>query len=64
MAFFKVVVQSIVQQLNQAGANGFPIPTLDGIALMNPEIVFEDGAIRIDTDIAYDPHSSSVVATL
>lgn len=64
MAFFKVVVQSIVQQLNQAGANGFPIPTLDGIALMNPEIVFEDGAIRIDTDIAYDPHGSSVVATL
>jgi len=62
--FNYVVVQSIVQQLNQAGANGFPIPTLDGIALMNPEIVFEDGAIRIDTDIAYDPHSSSVVATL
>ena len=36
---------------------GFPIPTLDGIALINPEIVFDNGAIRIDTDIAYDPQN-------
>jgi hypothetical protein len=51
----QAVVDTLVNQLNMAGAAGFSIPTMDGVTLVNPEIVWDVGAVRIDTDIKYSP---------
>jgi len=45
----------IVPQLNKHITQGFPIPTVDGLTFVGPEIVFGDGYVRIDTDISYTP---------
>lgn len=44
----------ILPQINHAGAVGFPLPLLDGVALVHPEIVLTDGLVRIDTDVSYN----------
>lgn len=49
------VVQGILlPQLNSAGAKGIPIPMVDGVQFVNPEIVFGEDWVRVDTDIRYN----------
>jgi hypothetical protein len=57
------VVQGIVlPQLNHAGSKGIPIPVVDGVQFVNPEIVFGPDWVRVDTDVKYIPSAARTVA--
>ena len=48
------VVQGVLlPQLNHAGSKGIPIPMIDGVQFIRPEIVFGPNWVRVDTDINY-----------
>jgi len=34
---------------------GFPLPTLDGLTVMNPHVLYNDGYITISSDFTYSP---------
>jgi len=57
------VVQGIVlPQLNKAGAKGIPIPIVDGVQFVKPEIVFGPDWVRVDTDVSYTPTAAAATA--
>lgn len=45
----------VVPYLNQYLAAGFPIPHVDGVTWLNPQIALQDGYVVISTDIDYKP---------
>lgn len=55
-AYFNwAIVDTLVNQLNLAGGSGLPIPTMEGVEFVHPELVWDTNTIRIDTDIRYVP---------
>ena len=42
---------------NATGQAGIPIPVLEGVHFINPQVVYEEGAVRVETDIQYQPSS-------
>jgi len=52
-----LLIKTLVPEVNQKLAGGFPIPTVDGISLVNPEVTFQDGYMLIATDLLYNPSS-------
>jgi hypothetical protein len=51
----------LIPAINKAGAAGLPLPTVNGITFVNPELVLGDGYIQIATDVTYSPSSSKRV---
>jgi hypothetical protein len=51
------IALSSLDQINQVLANGFQLPTLDGVALTNPSITIGDQYLAVSSDITYTPTS-------
>jgi len=50
--------------MNKAGAKGVPIPIIDGVQLIEPQIVLGDGVVRVDADVKYSgARRASVVSS-
>jgi len=47
--------KGIIPQVNKLLANGFTLPTLDGISLVNPSVGYGDNFIYVNTDFVYNP---------
>jgi len=47
------VVQSIIQMANPMLAQGFPLPTVNGLKLKNEKVTFVQNAVRVEGDVSY-----------
>ena len=47
----------VVPALNRDGARGLPIPTLDGVTLIKPNVSLGNGYLIVDADMSYQPPS-------
>eukprot|EP00035_Acanthoeca_spectabilis_P010365 m.183803 g.183803 ORF g.183803 m.183803 type:complete len:485 (-) comp15001_c0_seq2:31-1485(-) len=55
-ALVEILIQgAVLPDINRAGADGVAIPMVDGVKLVNPQVVFASGHIRIDSDVVYTP---------
>jgi hypothetical protein len=48
-----------IPSMNKAGNAGLPLPMVDGIAFVDPELVLGQGFIRVDTDVTYTPGAAA-----
>jgi len=51
----KDIGPAIAAAVNVIGAIGLPLPTLDGVSLVNPHVLYNDGYITISSDFSYSP---------
>jgi hypothetical protein len=55
-ALVEIVIQGVVlPSINQAGAKGVAIPMVDGVSLVNAQVVLAKDYIRVDSDVVYNP---------
>eukprot|EP01102_Stenamoeba_stenopodia_P008721 TRINITY_DN2539_c0_g1_i1.p1 TRINITY_DN2539_c0_g1~~TRINITY_DN2539_c0_g1_i1.p1 ORF type:complete len:520 (-),score=77.36 TRINITY_DN2539_c0_g1_i1:87-1553(-) len=47
--------KGIIPQVNKLLANGFTLPTLYGISLVNPSVGYADNFLIVNTDFVYNP---------
>jgi lipopolysaccharide-binding protein len=50
-----LLISSLVPKVNERLAPGFPIPAVDGVTLIDPDISIEEGYLLVATDISYKP---------
>lgn len=62
--FVNSILSSVgIQSINKALARGVPLPTFDGISLVNTSVQFGDGYLQVLADAKYAPPPSTVGAT-
>ncbi|XP_070536307.1 bactericidal permeability-increasing protein-like isoform X2 [Ptychodera flava] len=45
----------VIPYLNDKGKKGFPLPSIEGVEFINPEIVLKKNVIQVGTDLKYVP---------
>ncbi|XP_077993944.1 bactericidal permeability-increasing protein-like [Glandiceps talaboti] len=51
----------VIPYLNEEGKEGFPIPQLDGLTLINPAVSLGKDYIQLESDLKYTPLMSNLV---
>jgi len=46
---------ALMKAVNVVGAMGFPLPTLDGLSILNPHVLYNDGYVTVSSDFNYVP---------
>lgn len=54
-----ICAKVLVPEINKKANEGFPLPSFDGLALVNPDVVVTPSGVRIDTDISYTPSAEA-----
>ena len=55
LAFDVAKKSFIIPKLNEAGATGFPLPTVKHVKFTNTAIQLENNCVRVATDVEYSP---------